>query len=293
MKKYTIVMMIVALLWGCSSPNKYDELSSTLANTNATKAYNIGIAFGGGGVRGFMHLGVIKALEEEGLKANLVSGSSAGSIAAILYASGMTYAEIETIVYDLEAGDVLDFVLSSQGAINGKKLSDWINRHVNYDDLSSLPIPLAITATNLTNKEIFVIHSGNPGHAVQASSSIPGAVIAIDYQGDVLVDGGLLSVVPVYPLREMGANKVIAVDIYCHNQKFLTPDASAGEVVIATIRMQSCRLSEEEMNSADLVINMDYEPSSFADFDSKSEAIEAGYQITKKMMPSIKALIEL
>jgi NTE family protein len=138
-----------------------------------------------------------------------------------------------------------------------------------------------------------VIHSGNPGHAVQASSSIPGAVIAIDYQGDVLVDGGLLSVVPVYPLREMGANKVIAVDIYCHNQKSLTPDASAGEVVIATIRMQSCRLSEEEMNSADLVINMDYEPSSFADFDSKSEAIEAGYQITKKMMPSIKALIEL
>ena len=203
------------------------------------------------------------------------------------------YHEIDAVINELDASDVLDFVFSSQGLVNGKKLSDWINGHVNYDDLADLPKPIAITATNLTTKETLVIKSGNPGHAVQASSTIPGAVIAIDYRGEVLVDGGLLSVVPVEPLREMGADKIIAIDIYCHNQKSLHPEASAGEIVIATIRMQSCRISEEEMNSADLVINMDYEPTSFADFDSKTEAIEAGYQITKKMMPSIKALIEL
>ncbi|TKG17046.1 hypothetical protein FCV81_15655 [Vibrio breoganii] len=273
----------------CSSPNVYNDLNA-IPSTEAHE-HDLGIAFGGGGVRGFMHLGVIKALAEEGIAPDVVSGTSAGSIAATLYASGMSYEEMETSIEKVGMSDIADFVFSSKGLVNGKNLSEWINSQVAYDDLSDMPMPIALTATNMTSRETVLIRSGNPGHAVQTSSTIPGAFVPVEHQGDILVDGGIFSVVPVYAAKELGANKVIAVDIYCHNQP--KPEVSVSKITLAAFRMQSCRLSEQELNSADIVIRPNYEPSGSAAFDEKEQAIQAGYLATKEAMPQIKALLEL
>ena len=108
---------------------------------------------------------------------------------------------------------------------------------------------------------------------------------------DILVDGGIFSVVPVYAAKDLGAKKVIAVDIYCHNQ--ITPEVSASKITLAAFRMQSCRLSEQELNSADVVIRLDYEPNGSAAFNEKEQAIQAGYLAAKEAMPEIKAMLSI
>ncbi|MDP5252923.1 MULTISPECIES: patatin-like phospholipase family protein [unclassified Vibrio] len=285
--KSSLIFLGLGFLVACSSPNRYNELNTT--PTPMRSDHELGLAFGGGGVRGFMHLGVLKALEEQGIKPDVVSGTSAGSIAAILYASGMSLNSMEKVIDDIGVSDIADFVVSSKGLINGKRLSEWINSQVDYQDLNAMPIPVAVTATNLTTQTTMMIRSGNPGHAVQTSSTIPGAFVPVQHQGDLLVDGGIFSVVPVYSARALGAKKVIAVDIYCHNQP--TPEISASKITLAVFRMQSCRLSQAELNSADVVIAPRFEPSSSGAFDEKRRAIEAGYQATQAAMPTIKALL--
>ncbi|MCQ1057654.1 patatin-like phospholipase family protein [Photobacterium sp. DNB23_23_1] len=285
--KSLILSVTAASLMACSSPNVYEDLNASTAMERGE--HELGVAFGGGGVRGFMHLGVLKALEEEGIRPDVVSGTSAGSIAATLYASGMTLAEMKTTIDEVGMSEIADFVVSTKGLVNGKRLSEWINSQVEYDDLAAMPIPVAVTATNLTTQETIMIRSGNPGHAVQTSSTIPGAFIPVQNQGNILVDGGVFSVVPVYTARDLGAEKVIAIDIYCHNQT--APEISASKITLAAFRMQSCRLSQDELNSADVVIAPKFEPNSSGAFDEKAQAIEAGYLATKEVMPQIKALL--
>ncbi|CDT64108.1 patatin-like phospholipase family protein [Vibrio coralliirubri] len=289
MLKSFIVTLVTLSLMACSTPNVYNDLNA-IPSTEMGE-HELGIAFGGGGVRGFMHLGVIKALAEEGIAPDVVSGTSAGSIAATLYASGLSYEEMELAIEKVGMSDIADFVFSSKGLVNGKNLSEWINSQVTYDDLSDMPMPVALTATNLTSRETVIIRSGNPGHAVQTSSTIPGAFVPVENQGDILIDGGIFSVVPVYAAKDLGAKKVIAVDIYCHNQ--ITPEVSASKITLAAFRMQSCRLSEQELNSADVVIRPDYEPSGSAAFNEKEQAIQAGYLAAKEAMPEIKAMVSI
>ncbi|EGU61704.1 patatin [Vibrio nigripulchritudo ATCC 27043] len=287
MLKTLIPASLSLLLMACSSPNVYNDLN--VSEPVATGEHKLGVAFGGGGVRGFMHLGVLKALEEEGIKPEVVSGASAGSIAATLYASGMRFSEMEVAIEKLEISDVTDIVLSSKGFVNGKRLSDWINAHVGYSDLADMPIPVAVTATNMTTRKTVVIRSGDPGHAVQTSSTVPGTFVPVENQGDILIDGSVFSVVPVYTAKDLGAKKVIAVDIFCHNQP--APELTISKVLLATFRMQSCRLSQQEMASADVLITPNYEPSSDVSFNDRAKAIEAGYIATKEVMPQIKALL--
>ena len=293
--KLTLVTLLTLATLGvmaCSSPNVYNDLIYNDFNTTAPMVnakYQLGIAFGGGGVRGFMHLGVIKALEEAGIQPDVVSGTSAGSIAAILYASGMSVEAMIAAIEDIGMSDIADFVLSSKGLVNGKRLSDWINAQVEYDDLADMPMPLAVTATNMTTHKTVIIRSGNPGHAVQTSSTIPGVFIPVEHQGDLLIDGGIFSVVPVYTAKKLGAKRVIAVDIYCHNQT--QPEVSASKLTLAVFRMQSCRLSRHELDSADIVISPLYEPNGIGAFDEKTQAINAGYLATKAVIPQIKALL--
>ncbi|WP_299141259.1 patatin-like phospholipase family protein [uncultured Vibrio sp.] len=190
MLKSFILTLVTLSLMACSTPNVYNDLNAI--PSTETGDHDLGIAFGGGGVRGFMHLGVIKALAEEGIAPDVVSGTSAGSIAATLYASGLSYEEMEIAIEKVGMSDIADFVFSSKGLVNGKNLSEWINSQVTYDDLSDMPMPVALTATNMTSRETVIIRSGNPGHAVQTSSTIPGAFVPVENQGDILVDGGFL-----------------------------------------------------------------------------------------------------
>jgi NTE family protein len=247
----------------------------------------IGIAFGGGGVRGFVHLGVIRALEEAGIRADVVTGSSAGAVAATLYASGKPFSEIERSVHTVSEWDLADLAFSRRGVLKGQALADWLNKTVGFDDLDAMPTPVGVAVTDLTNRQAVLVVKGNPGKAVQASSSVPAAFVPVHSNGNVYIDGGILALVPVRFVRALGADVVIAVDIYCGKQP--APVAGMFYTTLHTFRLQTCALSAAEATEADILIRPEFEPESFRNFKSRQHAIDMGYKAAQAMLPELKA----
>jgi NTE family protein len=285
-----IAFIFVALLTlnACAQKNQYDALQTKtikeLQPIESTNKKTLGIAFGGGGVRCFTHLGVIKA--------DVVTGTSARSLAASLYASGMSFKEIEKAVLELDELDLADITFSGDGGvIQGKKLAEWIQKSTNNAKIEEAPIKLGIAVTDLSNSESLLITQGNMGEAAQTSATIPGAFVPVKSNGKLLVDGGVLSLVPVKFNRALGADVVIGVDIYCG--KIRQPKERMMNILVNATRVQSCKISEYEVADADLLIRPEYEPESYGNFDSKEESIQAGYEATKAMLPEIKRKLEI
>lgn len=302
-------LLTLLLFTGCATNNVYNDLVAYPLNSvqaNYTKGglkkaskLRLGIAFGGGGVRGFMHLGVIKALEENNIKADIVTGSSAGSIIAAAYASGMGYAQINHITENLKVGQITDFVLSYRGVLQGKEIAQWVNERVgnplNQSRIEKMALRLGLVVTNVSTQQALLVTQGNIGQAVQASSSIPGAFIPVTVKGKTWVDGGVLTLVPVNFTRAMGADVVIGVDVYCGNFASRL-ERSKNKDGIRTLlyfisRLQTCALNKPEFESADITISPSFEPEKMISFASKKQAVEAGYQSTLKRIPQIKALL--
>lgn len=291
----TLLLGIIFIPVSCAKSNVYNGLHAYTIDAlkkedRDNKKPKIAIAFGGGGIRGFMHLGVIKAFEEAGIKVDIVTGSSAGSIAATLYATGKPYHELEQIILNLKKDDIADFVLSTKGFINGQSIARWVNRVTGSPDISSLPFELGITVTELNSERSLLLREGNVGQAVQASSSIPGAFIPVKTNGKTFVDGGMLSLVPVRFAKALGADYVIGVDIYCGN-KPVYKDSTMG-VLYTSFRIQNCALGMIEAKESDILIAPGYEPPTLSSFETKKESIDAGYKAAKAMMPKIKKGIE-
>ncbi len=289
--KYVVFTIVVVFgVTGCSVKNQYDNLETkTIKEIEALSddKKTLGIAFGGGGVRGFVHLGVIKALEEEGIEADIITGTSAGSIVASFYASGMGYDDMQKIVNELEEGDIQDLTfLSNGGMIQGKKLAHWINEKTKNIKIEDTPKKLGIAVTDLTNGRALLITKGNIGKASQTSSSIPGGFVPVFSKDKMLVDGGVLSLVPVDFNRALGADLVVAIDIYCGKLK--KPKENMLNIMYAATRLQNCKISEFEMDHADFIIRPNYEPKDMGSFDSKLESIQVGYDAAKKIIPALK-----
>ncbi len=286
---------LAGLLGACATHNRYDGLTAVALDQveaaprddAADAPPRLGIAFGGGGVRGFMHLGVLRALDEAGIRADVVAGSSVGAIAAALYASGMDYAEIERRVLAVSELDLLDIVISRQGALNGRVLAEWIRDETGYRQIEDLPLPLGIAVTDLGKGQALLVVAGDLGEAVQTSASVPGVVVPVQSRGATYVDGGVLTVVPVRFARALGADLVIGIDIYCGHDAALKQHAV--DTVLKTFRLQSCRLSEHESAEADFLIRPAFEPASATSFAQSDEAVMAGYQAARAVLPALKA----
>ncbi len=300
MYKGLIVALLCVGTYGCSSVNQYDELtaqeiklppvSATPIEEQASIAHKpkLAIAFGGGAARGLVHLGVIKALEEAGIKADIVTGTSIGSIAAALYSSN-EYADIERKIFEFNEHDIIDINFSGAGLLKGKALAEWVNKQTGYDDIQELPITTGIVATNLTQHKAVVFTAGDIGQAVQTSSSVPGAFVPIYHHGDILVDGGVLSLVPVYAARQLGADIVIGIDVFCSIPPPL--DYSAIDAMANTFWLQSCIIAKDELHSADIVlVPTAPDPSvvNFGDEETRRKAQQVGYEAMQAQLPDLK-----
>lgn len=299
-----LVPLASLTLSGCSTVNQYDHLQTTeirrpadsvpsSPRTDSSGRYppRLAIAFGGGAARGMMHLGVMKALEEEGIKADIVTGTSVGAIAAALY-SANDYSAVHRLLFQFAEHDITDVNLSPEGVLKGKALAKWVNKHVAYDDIRKLPMPTGIVATNLTRQKPVVFTAGDVGQAVQTSASVPGVFVPVNHHGDVLVDGGVLSVVPVYAARQLGADVVIAVDVFCSQPPPL--GEKAVDTMANTFWLQSCQLASDEIASADMVITPIPPDNSLVNFGRTPEreaAVDAGYLAMKQQIGVLKQLL--
>lgn len=176
----------------------------------------IGLALGAGGARGWAHLGVIRALTEYGIRADVVCGTSMGSLVGAAYAQGHGELErLEEWALSLGWRDVfglMDFSWRG-GLLRGRKLFEFMRSHFGLQDIESLPIPYGAIATELaTGREVWLRH-GHVLDAVRASAAIPGVFAPVLRDGELLVDGALVNPVPVSMCRALDADVVIAVDL--------------------------------------------------------------------------------
>ncbi|MDF4004329.1 patatin-like phospholipase family protein [Luteibacter sp. PPL552] len=249
----------------------------------------IGLALGGGAAKGFAHIGVIKMLEASGIHPDVVSGTSAGSVVGVLYASGMDAFRLQEQAFALDEGSIRDVRFFSGGLVQGQKLQDYVNQLIGQRPIEKLSKPFAAVATELENGERAVFIRGNAGQAVRASSSIPGVFEPVEINGRHFVDGGVVSPVPVDAARQLGADVVIAVDISAR------PDGSNPAnmvgIVGQSITIMGRRLAEQELGRADVVIRPKVGQIGPTDFDQKNVAILEGERAALAALPAIRAKI--
>ena len=250
----------------------------------------IGLALGAGAARGFAHVGVIKALESQGIRPDVVVGSSAGSVIAALFASGATGNELNRLAIQLDEATIADwalpFVSRFGGLIKGDALQNMVNREVQNKLIEQMRIPLGIVATDLQSGKGILFRSGNTGLAVRASCSVPGVFQPAVISGKEYVDGGLVAPVPVSYARQMGATLVIAVNI---SSEPVHQDASGTLGVLQqTISIMQRSINQYELKSADIVIQPHLLQMGGSDFRSRNAAILAGEVATQEQMLLIK-----
>lgn len=266
--------------------------TSTLSSCSlfSTRKPVIGLALGAGAARGFAHVGVIKALESQGIRPDLVVGSSAGSVIAALLASGSTGNELNRLALNLDEATIADWGLPFAGRfgglIKGDALQNMINREVQNKSIEQMRIPLGIVATDLQSGKGILFRSGNTGLAVRASCSVPGVFQPAVVSGKEYVDGGLVAPVPVSYARQMGATIVIAVNI---SSEPVHQDASGTLGVLQqTISIMQRSINQYELKSADIVIQPHLLQMGGSDFRSRNAAILAGEVAAQEQMALIK-----
>ncbi len=178
----------------------------------------LGFALGAGGSRGVSHIGFLRAMEEEGIKPDFISGTSMGSVVGACYAKGLTVERMTNIVKKLKASDIFDLSLNPLGGaalLRSQKMRKKIGQYLGKTKFSALHIPFTCVATDLISGKKVVLGDGGDEvcEAVVASSSIPFVFKPVAKENNLLVDGGVLERVPVEAVRDMGAQVVIAVDV--------------------------------------------------------------------------------
>jgi NTE family protein len=247
----------------------------------------VALVLGGGAVRGFAHIGVLKMLDIMEIRPELIVGTSAGSVAGVLYASGIDGFRLQEMAWELDQSMVTDWSVFGKGLIRGQALENYINRAVEGRTLERLKRRFACVATRLSTGEAVLFKAGNPGRAVRASSSVPGVFEPVSIDGQEYVDGGLVSPVPVRFARELGADFVIAVDVASTPMR--ESQNSAVDVMLKSYTIMGQTIRAAELPLADVVITPQLDSIDSSDFAAKNKAIIAGERAALAAMAEIRA----
>lgn len=286
------LLLIAALLSACAAPLPEPTPPVAIPTPETPipmpkPPLKIALALGGGAARGFAHIGVIKALEAQGIVPDIVVGTSAGSVVGALYASGMSGFDLQKLALGMQEDMLSDWTLPDRGVLKGEALQDFINQKLNNRSIQKLPRPLGVVATDLQSGEMVLFRVGNTGMAVRASSAVPGVFQPVEISGREYVDGGLTSPVPAQAARTMGADFVIAVDISNVSRR----DRITGtlDVLLQTFAIMGHAISLHELEDADVVVRPKTAAVSSTDFEDRHLAILEGEKAAAAIMPELKA----
>ena len=253
------------------------------------KPPRIGLALGGGAARGFAHIGVIQVLEENGIRPDLVAGTSAGSLVAALYAAGKNPAELAQLAVNMDEGAITDWSFPGRGLIRGEALARYVRDQTGGRTIEQLKLPLGIVATDLDSGAPILFQRGDTGSAVRASSAVPAVFQPVRIGNREYVDGGLVSPVPVRFARQMGAELVVAVDISSPPEGNATGDVM--KMLLQTFAIMGRSINTFELREADVVMRPALNGVGSADFTARRRAIQAGREAALAVLPQLKARI--
>jgi NTE family protein len=279
----------------------------------------IGLALGGGGVRGFSHIGVLNVIEEEGIDIDVIAGTSAGALIGAAYASGQRPEEIQkkidaymrspefeesTIKSIGESffGDKKNFFQRAHTFVKNRLLfvqaffkssvlpSNDFQSLINYFlpdiDIRETRIPLRVVSTDLITGKKIVFSEGSLRQAVLASCSVPGALAPVRYGEMLLADGGITSLVPVHVTREAGADIVIAVTV----DRELSTDVmieTAKDVLFRAGEITADTLEEWELADADVIIRPQVGHMHWMDYSRSADLVKIGEQAARESLEKI------
>jgi NTE family protein len=266
---------------------------------NKIKRKKIGLALGSGGFRGFAHIGVMQVLLENNIPIDYISGASIGSLAAAYYSLNREIKGLEEKLLDKQKGRIIgisDFGFRG-GLVSGRKYEKIIETLLGRHIFEDAKIPLRIIATDLANGEPFVFQEGKLSTAVRASSSVPIVFEPVKHHGRRYIDGALSSPVPVEALKSLGADKVIAVNLY-HKNEFIEKKFTFTKVALRSTRIALYNLSQHDIKDADVVINPDtsyyvqnISLKKYFSSDIVKEMINIGRKEAEKNLSEIKKLL--
>lgn len=266
---------------------------SRLSRTNVEKPDRprIGLALGGGFARGLAHIGVLKVLEQNGIPIDLVAGTSVGALIGAAYCSGVSARELEEIARMVRFRDFARWTLSRLGFASNDRMARFLEKLLKARTFEELRIPLAVSATDFASGDAVVLRSGSLVDAVRASCAYPGMFLPVQVNGRLLVDGMLAHPVPTVPVRELGAERVLAVYLSAHWVNLKGPrhifDVIGQCFSIAQQRM--CGLWE---SSADFVLQPDVRAFSYDAFDRAAELISSGEAAAREALPTLRRWTE-
>ena len=276
----------------------------------------VGVSLGAGGARGYAHIGVLKALEEVGIKPDLVNGSSMGAIIGGAYALYNQAEALEEIARQLFSRTKMRYSLFSYKHSPGRFLENWLihaacdvvalrlsifSHRRNQEALefifgdktfSDTQLPFWAVATDLLSGNVVSIGEGLLREAILASISIPGIFPPVEREGILLADGGVLAEVPVQGLRQRGAGVIIAV--WLHSGYVFSEDSPVknGFSLLSYLdRLKGDELTRHELSAADFIIDIDLSGVDMFTFDVFEDAIAAGYKRTRELMPKLQGAL--
>lgn len=253
------------------------------------KKVKIGLALGGGGARGFAHLGVLKAFEENNISFDYVAGTSAGSLVGALHCAGLTYQQIYDIAKDLKKKDIKPgtfmFVPSKTEGLQ-KVIISAIG-DISFQELKK---PFAAVAVDLISADEIIITHGSVAKAVAGSCAVPGVFVPVEFEHMHLADGGLQNTIPADVPRLYDCDYVVAVDVNSTRGEG-TDSLKMIDVLPATIRILMKSNAVKGYLNADVIIQPNLKRFKSTKMDGFEEMIEEGYRAAMDKMPEILNII--
>lgn len=260
-----------------------------------SKKKSLGFALGSGGSRGVAHIGFLQAMEESGIKPDLLTGCSMGSVVGAAYASGITPAEMFDAVCKLKPLDLLDVTVRPGGLFDTRKMRKILKKYIGEETtFDALKIPFRCVAVDMRSQSVVTFSEGRVLDAVVASSCIPAIFKPIERENMRLVDGGILERVPASQLKEMGAEKIVAIDVLGQRQcREKCPNAVGMLLEMLDImdNYRTKRRREENEKIIDIWLEPDLGNMSQYSFKRFPFAYERGYKMGLEYAEQIKDLL--
>lgn len=248
------------------------------------------LCLGSGGVRGFTHIGVLKALEDNQINVGAYFGTSVGSLISVFSASGMSARQIEEKALSLKIFDLLDLTFPWNGYIKGQKLKKFVQSSIPQNNIEGLSKPVCIVATNAKTGEQINFRSGSIAERIQASSAIPGVFRPTLIDGVEYLDGDLKSPLPMRIAREQFKNDIIlGVNIIARIDQAPRDQRNWSKTTTKNIYRRS--LVESELSFCDIYLDLDIGTSNKLSVSWARHQIDVGYQQTLKIIPQLRQLL--
>ena len=274
------------LLPGCTLQADHDHAGADAPQAAPlARTPQVAWVFSSGGPRGFVHVGVIKALHELGLQPDLIVGASVGALVATLCAAGMPAREIERAAFSLQPWDLLRWAPGSGQHLAATGLADWVQQAVGGRPLQALPTPVLCAVQRLRDGAVLGFSRGHAGLAVQAAGAIEGRFTPVTIRGEAFADADQRMPLPVRLARAAGATRVLAVDASAHEDR-----APAGAQRYRAGDLHKRALTAPDARLADVLLHPDFGYWVSVSDAFRRRAIDAGHRATLAAAPALRAL---